>query len=154
MAPRIREATGADVPRLIELLDQLSLDGPREDASQMEAYRAAFARLAKSDGVSVLALEDDGRLLGSVTLYVMPNLSHAGAPWGLIENVVVDSTARGRGYGEMLMRHAVALARAAGCYKVTLTSNKRRADAHRFYGRLGFTATHEGFRLDLGEDRS
>lgn len=93
MAPRIREATGADVPRLIELLDQLSLDGSREDASQMEVYRAAFARLAKSDGVSVLVLEDDGRLLGTVTLYVMSNLSHIGAPWGLIENVVVDSTA-------------------------------------------------------------
>jgi GNAT superfamily N-acetyltransferase len=149
MAPRIREAVEADIPRLLELLAQLSLDAPSEDLSRMETYRAAFARMAGTNGVTVLVLEEDGRLLGTLTLYIMPNLSHAGAPWGLIENVVVDSSARGRGYGELLMRHAVELARAAGCYKVSLTSSKRRADAHRFYGRLGFTATHEGFRLDF-----
>jgi GNAT superfamily N-acetyltransferase len=47
------------------------------------------------------------------------------------------------------MRHAIEEARRAGCYKVSLTSNKRRADAHRFYQRLGFRAASEGFRLDF-----
>ena len=45
--------------------------------------------------------------------------------------------------------HAVELARQAGCYKVALTSNKLRDDAHRFYRRLGFIATHKGFRIEL-----
>ena len=39
-------------------------------------------------------------------------------------------------------------AQRAGCYKLSLTSNKHRKDAHRFYERLGFRATHEGFRVD------
>lgn len=55
----------------------------------------------------------------------------------------------GKGRGEALVTHAVELARVAGCYKVTLTSNKGREDAHRFYRRLGFNATNEGFRLAL-----
>jgi GNAT superfamily N-acetyltransferase len=80
---------------------------------------------------------------------VIPNVSHRGTPYAIIENVVVDAKVRSKGYGELLMRHAVEEARLAGCYKVALTSNKRREDAHRFYERLGFQRTHEAFRLDL-----
>jgi len=76
-------------------------------------------------------------------------LSHVGRPHAMVEDVVVDSAHRGNGYGEALMRHAVDLARDAGCYKLVLTSNKARDDAHRFYRRIGFDATHEGFRIDF-----
>ena len=47
------------------------------------------------------------------------------------------------------MREAVARARALGCYRVQLTSNARREDAHRFYERLGFSPTHVGFKMLL-----
>jgi GNAT superfamily N-acetyltransferase len=63
--------------------------------------------------------------------------------------VVVDASARGAGYGELLLRYVIEEARRAGCYKLSLTSNKRRTDAHRFYQRLGFQATHEGYRVEL-----
>jgi GNAT superfamily N-acetyltransferase len=63
--------------------------------------------------------------------------------------MVVDEAHRGQRIGEDLVRHAESLARAAGCYKLTLTSNKRRTDAHRFYERLGFARTHEAFRINL-----
>ena len=62
---------------------------------------------------------------------------------------MVDAAKRGAGYGELLLRHAMEEARRAGCYKLSLTSNKRRTDAHRFYGRLGFQATHEGFQIEF-----
>ncbi|HEY8088695.1 MAG TPA: GNAT family N-acetyltransferase, partial [Polyangiaceae bacterium] len=67
-----------------------------------------------------------------------------------IESVHVCSSLRGRGIGSALMRFAVEEARRLGCHRVQLTSNKKRAEAHRFYGRLGFTASHEGFKLPLG----
>ena len=59
------------------------------------------------------------------------------------------AAARGERHGESLIEQAVAEARRAGCYKVSLTSNKRRSEAHRFYERLGFVQTHEAFRIDL-----
>jgi GNAT superfamily N-acetyltransferase len=79
----------------------------------------------------------------------VPNLSHRATPWAIIENMIVDEKHRSKSYGEQLIRHAIGVAREAGCYRVSLTSNKRRLDAHRFYERLGFQRTHEAFRLDL-----
>ena len=48
-----------------------------------------------------------------------------------------------------MITHAVAECRAKGCSMVQLTTNKQRIDAHRFYERLGFVATHEGYKLAL-----
>src|SRR5690606_3287501 len=140
-----------DLARLVELLQQLSLDDPREDVTLplADGYRDAWARIAADPQQSVLVAEADGRIVGTLTVVVVPNLSHRGRPYAIVENVVVDGVARGRGAGEALLREAERIARAAGCYKLGLTSNKARTDAHRFYGRLGFRATHEGFRLDL-----
>ncbi|MGL4729105.1 MAG: GNAT family N-acetyltransferase [Bosea sp. (in: a-proteobacteria)] len=51
--------------------------------------------------------------------------------------------------GEQLVRYAIAYAKANGAGVVELTSNKVRLAAHRFYVRLGFSQSHEGFKLDI-----
>ena len=147
----IRDATEEDLPRIVELLAQLSVESPREDLGPPlpDAYRRAFRDVLADPKQRQLVLEDGGRIVGLTTLIIVPNLSHQGRPWAQVENVVVDQEQRSAGFGEQLMRTAIDLAREAGCYKLVLTSNKGRADAHRFYSRLGFRATHEGFRFDL-----
>ncbi len=148
--PVVREATRADLPRLVELLAQLSPGDPsREDSSRMALYTESFDAVERDSSYHLLVIEDRGRITGTLALIVIQNLSHRGAPFAIIENVVVDGADRGKGYGEMLINQAIVLAREHGCYKVTLTSNKRRTDAHRFYDRLGFQRTHEAFRLEL-----
>src|SRR5262245_27957023 len=145
-----RRATASDLPRLVELLQQLSIDEPRESPDEpLDAYRRAFARIDSDPNQQLLVAESEGRIVGTLVVVVIANLSHRGKPWAVVENVVVDAAARGQGVGEALLREAEVIARAAGCFKLSLTSNKRRADAHRFYGRLGFRATHEGFRLEF-----
>ncbi len=148
----VREATEADLPRIVELLSQLALDDrPREavGSTLSETYRKAFRAVAADPRQRLLVVETRGRVVGTATLIIIANLSYQGWPYGIIENIVVDAAERGLGYGELLLRHAIAEARQAGCYKLTLTSNKRRSDAHRFYEGVGFKATHEGYRLDL-----
>ena len=147
----VRSATTGDLPRLIELLSQLALDSPREDLSlpRPPAYDAAMAEVLSDRRQTLLVAEVDGAVVGMACLVCVPNLSHVGKPYALVEDVVVEAAARGQGHGEAIMRSAIELAREAGCYKLVLTSNKGRADAHRFYERLGFKATHEGFRIDL-----
>ncbi len=150
-AGKIRLAAERDLPRLIELLAQLSLDAPREqmDADARDAYVAAFDEIAGDPRQELFVLEVDGRIVGSLTLVIVPNLTHVGRPYALVENVVVDAEARGHGHGQTLMRHAMERAAAADSYKLSLTSNKQRTDAHRFYQQLGFRASSEGFRIDF-----
>ena len=149
MIPNIRRAQPSDLEAVITLLQQLSLDEPREDPRVRAAYETAFRAIEADPRQTLLVADDDGRIAGTAAVIVIPNLSHAGSPYAVVENVVVDAACRGRGYGEALMRRAIELAREAGCYKLVLTSNRRRSDAHRFYERLGFTASHHGFRMDL-----
>lgn len=151
MTTLIRNATEADLPRIVELLQQLSLDAPREDLGPPlpSSYVEAFRQIDADPNQHLLVLEEDGRIVGSVSVIVSPNLSHIGTPWAEIENMIVDSDERGNGYGKALVQKAVSIARAAGCYKLTLTSNNQRSDAHRFYEGAGFKQSHRGFRISL-----
>jgi GNAT superfamily N-acetyltransferase len=147
----IRRATETDLPRIVELLSQLSLDDDRDSPVEPlpESYRAAFRRIEADPRQQLLVAEAEGRVVATGTLGIVPNLSYRGRPWAFVEGLVVDSSTRKKGYGEALMRYAIEEARRAGCYKVSLTSNKRRKEAHRFYQKMGFAATHEGFRVLL-----
>jgi GNAT superfamily N-acetyltransferase len=145
--PCIRAATHTDLPRLAELLYQLTQLGEQPDAAPRPVERevAALEALLADDRATCLVLEAEGRVAGTLTVYVLPNLSHGGDPMAVIENVVVDEAARGRGYGHVLMAAAEQIATAAGCFKIVLTSNRRRLDAHRFYQALDYNPTHQGF---------
>jgi GNAT superfamily N-acetyltransferase len=87
--------------------------------------------------------------VGTFALLIMRNLAHCGAPSGIVEDVVVDEGARGRGVGRRMMEYARARCREEGCYKLVLSSNVSRTDAHRFYESLGFRRHGYSFAVDL-----
>lgn len=66
-----------------------------------------------------------------------------------MEAVRIRADRRGGGLGARLMELAADRARERGCGLMQLTSNKRRGAAHRFYERLGYARSHEGFKLPL-----
>ena len=88
-------------------------------------------------------------MVATLQLSVLPGLARRGSTRMQIEAVRVRSDLRGLGLGEALVRWSIDHARARGCALVQLTSDKARTEAHRFYGRLGFVASHEGFKLRL-----
>jgi len=150
----IRQAIEADLPRLMELLYELSQLGEIVESRPRTAgplEQAALRALQADERFTCLVLDLDGRPDGTATLYILPNLSHGGRPYAVVENVVVDSRHRGAGLGRELMEHAERLAVEANCYKIVLTSNRHRIHAHRFYERLGYVATHHGFTKYLPE---
>ncbi len=148
----VRRATADDLPALVALLADDILGQAREDPSLplAQGYRDAFAAIDGNPNQYLMVAEADGRPVGTLQLILVPGLSRKGAWRGIVEGVRIASECRGQGLGERLMAWAIAECRARGCASVQLTSDRSRADAHRFYERLGFKASHAGYKMDLG----
>ncbi len=146
-----RAATESDLPFLIALIVADSVVDTGDDAADaMHAdYRDALAAIDADPNQEMLIVADAGEPIGCFQLTYLPGLMRRGAWRGQIEVVHISSTKRNKGYGSEMMRWAVERCRQRGCAMVQLTSNKKRLDAHRFYERLGFTKSHEGFKLYL-----
>ena len=80
----------------------------------------------------------DGELISTCALTMVPNLTRAGQPYGLIENVVTHADYRQRGYGRAVLHAALAHAWQQGCYKVMLMTGRKDAATLRFYESAGF----------------
>ena len=148
----IRRARRMDVAAIVRLLADDVLGRTREKfADPMPGtYIEAFEAIDASAADELVVAEVDGRVVGTLQATYLRHLSFQGGRRAQLENVHVDAAWRSRGIGARLVAWAIERARARGCRIVQLTSNKSRVDAHRFYLRLGFVASHEGMKLDLG----
>jgi GNAT superfamily N-acetyltransferase len=144
----LRRAEAEDVAAVVRLILDDQISAARE-SPDLAPYEAAFRRIDEDPSQLLVVAELAGEVGGTLQLTVIPGLARAGALRGQIEAVRVRADVRGRGIGEAMVRWAVEEARRRGCALVQLTTDKRRTDAHRFYARLGFTASHEGFKLQV-----
>ncbi|MDH6460351.1 MULTISPECIES: GNAT family N-acetyltransferase [Micromonospora] len=144
-----REAVRADLPAVIALLADDVLGKARDFTEVDEAYERAFADITADPRNHLIVADEAGELVGCMQITYIPGLGRHGAERSLIESVRVRSDLRGRGLGRRMMEWAVDQARQRGCALVQLTTDKTRADAHRFYRSLGFVASHEGMKLPL-----
>ena len=149
--PVIRTATEYDLPRILELYQQLAIPPVENTAQQvpvLDSHRQALADITALPGCEVIVAEEDGKVIGTSMLTIVPNLSHDGKSWIIVENVVVDNKYRKTGAGKLLMEYIKAKALETGCCKIQLMSDKRRSEeAHKFYKAIGYNATAEGFRM-------
>ena len=147
----IRRADAGDLPRLVELLVLGSLRaGPpkAEDPSDVDRYRVALAEIEAAGG-EVLVAEQGAEVVGVCQLLVFRHLQGRGGRCAELESVHVHPDHRGCGIGRTLVAAAVERARVLGCYRVQLTSDRRRSEAHRFYEHIGFEPTHVGYKMRL-----
>ncbi|MYR44625.1 GNAT family N-acetyltransferase [Streptomyces sp. SID5910] len=145
----IRRTTEDDIPAIVAMLADDPLGARRESPDNLSPYLAAFERLRTDPHQHLVVAVREGRVVGTLQLTVVPGLSRRGATRSIIESVRIHADERGSGLGTQLIEWAVAESRRQGCHLVQLTSDKTRTDAHRFYERLGFSASHTGFKLEL-----
>jgi GNAT superfamily N-acetyltransferase len=145
----LRAASRADLPAVVAMLADDVLGKARDHAEVDEAYERAFADIDADPRNMLIVADDGGEVVACMQITYIPGLGRHGAERSLIEAVRVRSDRRGEGLGGRLMAWAIERARERGCGLVQLTTDKRRADAHRFYVRLGFVASHEGMKLHL-----
>lgn len=145
----LREARREDIRRVVEMLADDALASGREKLDgDMRAYQAAFDAI-EADPNNTLYVWDEGGVVGCLQLTFLPGMSYQGSWIAQVEGVRVDRSMRGEGIGEEMMKFVIAKARERKCKHVQLMTNKRRADAQRFYERLGFEMSHEGMKLAL-----
>jgi ribosomal protein S18 acetylase RimI-like enzyme len=111
------------------LIPQLTNNNPPPSLNDL----ADLVRDASS--TLMVARDDHGQIVGALTLTVYR------VPTGIrsiIEDVIVDTSARGQGIGDTLMKYAINLAREKGAQNISLTSNPMREAANRLYLRVGF----------------
>lgn len=145
----IRTAVADDVPAIVGMLADDPLGAQRESPDDPAPYLAALKRLDADPNQHLVVAVMDGRVVGTLQLSIIPGLSRRGATRSIIESVRIHADARGSGLGTRLIEWAIEESRRQNCQLVQLTSDNTRTDAHRFYERLGFTASHTGFKLQL-----
>jgi GNAT superfamily N-acetyltransferase len=145
----IRPATRSDLPAIVAMLADDPLGAQRESPDELAPYHRALDRLADDPNQRVVVAVRDGRTVGTLQLTIIPGLSRRGSTRSVIEGVRVHADERGSGLGTRLIEWAIEESRRQGCQLVQLTSDATRTGARRFYERLGFTASHIGFKLQL-----
>lgn len=140
-----------DLPHIVRMLHDDPLGAQREHLTDPlpDCYYRSFAAMEHDPNNQLFVAELDGAVIGTFQLTIIAGLSHQGGTNAQIEAVRIAAEHRSKGYGEAMIREAIVLARARGCYRLQLTTHKSRKDAQRFYTRLGFTASHEGMKLSL-----
>jgi L-amino acid N-acyltransferase YncA len=138
---KIRPATEDDIPRILELYHELTMITTKVEqdlSTSLDDYRRVFAEISSDHRHELLVAEYEGEVVGTVALYIIPNLSHGATPYALVENVVVNHKYRRKGIGKKLMEYTIVRAKQEGCHRIELCSSKRRKEAHRLYRSVGF----------------
>jgi len=120
---------------------------PNDTPAPVEMQHQTFETMLAHPGLRIFVGSLGDQLVTTCTLVVVPNFTRCCAPYALIENVVTHAGHRGRGYGEQVLKAAFDAAWQAGCYKIMLMSGIKNTAAHRFYERLGFSSTKQGFEI-------
>lgn len=148
---QFRTATRDDLPTMVALIADDQLGQARDDAGLPldQRYLDAFAAIERDPNQILAVVEQAGAIIGCLQITFIPGVSRRGAWRGQIESVRVARAKRSGGIGTAMFEWAIEECRRRGCSLVQLYTDKSRKDAHRFYERLGFKASHEGMKLAL-----
>ncbi len=138
MNPVVRKAEYGDLCDLLELYTHLHEPSVPERDERLERV---WDDILRTKGYSVLVAEENGRIVSSCTLMILPNLTQGQRPYALIENVVTHAAFRGRGFARACMDEARRLAKEAGCYKIMLLTGSKDEATLRFYQSCGYNSS-------------
>ena len=140
MGTNIRQAKLYDVPA-ISRIEQESFDSP------WSADEITKDVMSKDGGIYVAVIESDGEKAGYAEMRTVAGEAQ-------IYNIVIDRAFRGKGLGEMLLRHLIDKAKETGCSLVTLEVRGGNEAAMELYHKLGFkeVGRRRGYYAKGGED--
>ncbi len=131
----VRRASINDAEDITALYVQLVSD------SAVSVLPKRIAEISNDRNTALFVCEDNDRVLGTALVSLCADVMYGLQPFAVVENVIVDSSARGQGIGTVLLRHIEAFCLASDCSKIMLLSSSQREQAHRFFERFGFVGS-------------
>ncbi len=146
-----RTALLADVPAIVALLADDELGSQREIIGTPldQRYVDAFQAIEADVNQRLVVVADGDEIIGTLQISFIPGIARMGSWRGQIEAVRIAAHRRDSGLGHKMFEWAISECRSRGCSLVQLTTDRSRTDAHRFYEKHGFKASHEGYKLAL-----
>lgn len=142
----IQQAIKANLPQILNLYATVLDKGEILSSEQAEVL---FGKILTYPNYHVFVAKIEHEIVGTFALLIMDNLAHVGTPSGIVEDVVVAEAFQGQGIGKEMMTFAIERCREFGCYKMVLSSNLKRIEAHQFYENLGFEKHGFSYRINL-----
>ena len=143
----IRIATNEDLPEVLNLYSHPEIDDGH--VLELKEAKSIFEKMKSYPDYNIYVAEIDNQIVGTFALAIMDNLAHMGAKSGLIEDVVVSQSFERQGIGKKMMEFAIELCKEKSCYKVCLSSNLKRQNAHKFYDSIGFKVHGYSYLTEL-----
>ena len=134
----IREIVLTDVNDLYDLYMNHLTRFPPESPKSIAEWSELLEKLIADPDYHLLVGEINSRVVSSVTIIIIKNLTHNLRPYALIENVVTHEDYRNNGYASALIEHACEIAKNNNCYKIMLMTGSKKESTLNFYEKCGF----------------
>jgi len=140
----IRESSINDLTEILKVYASVLDSGA---ILTLENAEIIFKKIELYPNYKIYVAEKAGEIVGTFALIIMDNLAHQGTPSAIVEDVAVQTALQGQGIGKLMMKFAMEKSQEAGCYKLILSSNLKRKEAHAFYESLGFEKHGFSFKV-------
>ena len=131
----IREIDHADLKGLLELYTELHDNSvPEKDAKLDELW----SEILRDKNHHIVVAAEDGKIVSSCVVIVVPNLTHNQRPYAIIENVVTSAKFRRKGLALLCLEYAKEIAIKSNCYKIMLMTGSKQEGTLNFYEKAGY----------------
>lgn len=128
---------------------ELLLELDQENVLSILEAEKLWKRIKQYPFYHIYVATAEEKIIGTFTLIICDNFGHGGLNFAIVENMIVHPDCERMGIGKKMMDEAMRIATENGCYKLMLSSNKTRKNAHAFYDSLGFIRHGVSFMTEL-----
>ena len=136
----IREANEKDVEGLMELYMKHLTNYPPKEEQKEEEWGKLITEIKNNNDYHLIVGIVNGKIVCSVTLIVIRNLTHNLRPYSVMENVVTHAEYRNKGYASTLIEYASEISYKEKCYKIMLMTGSKKESTLNFYKQNGFSS--------------
>jgi ribosomal protein S18 acetylase RimI-like enzyme len=143
----IRDAHEEDIDSILNIYSQPTVDNGV--VLRTDEAKEIFETINSYPSYTIYVAEVNAQVIGTIAVLIMDNIGHSGKKSAVLESIAVLPESQGKGVGKAMLKYAIEVCKNSECYKITLSANKKRVSAHKFYETLGFEQHGLSYMLSI-----